>query len=164
MNHEIVDTELDACHLPLTQSAPYSEEFRVQFSSTRRGARLARLLAVEQLRSWGLPFDAAAQVVAELATNAVQHGRTPGRDFRVRLLRPAPGVLRIEVSDSQGNRLPATGRRPVGPYEETGRGLALVEALAERWGVTSGPPPCKTVWAELSFSEAEGGAEVSWTP
>ncbi|WP_329072842.1 ATP-binding protein [Streptomyces sp. NBC_01429] len=146
--------------MPLTQSAPFSEEFRVQFSSTRRGARLARLLAVEQLRSWGLPFDAAAQVVAELASNAVQHGRTPGRDFRLVLRRPTPEVLRIEVTDTQGALLPATGRS-LPACAESGRGLLLVEALADRWGVTSGPLPCKTVWAELAIPD-DGEEAAAW--
>ncbi len=51
-------------------------------SPTPRGARLARLLAAEQLRSWGLPLSPAEQIVAELAANAATHGRVPGRDFR----------------------------------------------------------------------------------
>ncbi|CAM5728765.1 hypothetical protein SFUMM280S_04485 [Streptomyces fumanus] len=28
--------------------------------------------------------------------------------------------------------------------------MTLVDALADRWGVIPGPPPCKTVWAELT--------------
>jgi hypothetical protein len=44
--------------------------FSVQLSPTPRGARLARLLATEQLRSWGLPSDPAALIVAELAAKA----------------------------------------------------------------------------------------------
>ncbi|ORT59783.1 ATP-binding protein [Streptomyces sp. CB03238] len=122
-----------------------TRHFSVQLSSTRRGARLARLLAVEQLRSWGLPFDAAAQVVAELAANAVVHGRVPGRDFRLALI-VAEGTLRIEVTDTRGDRMPVV-RKPSGA--ESGRGLLLVEVLADRWGVTPGPVPRKTVWAEL---------------
>ncbi|WP_078854199.1 ATP-binding protein [Streptomyces sp. NRRL F-5135] len=148
MNHEITDTG----HLPLTQSAPPTEEFRVLLSSTLRGARLARLLTVEQLRSWGLPYESAAQVVAELAANAVTHGRTPGRDFRLTVRRPAPGLLRIEVTDTREARLPhfpPAHRTPPGE-SESGRGLLVVTALADRWGVVTGPAPCKTVRAELT--------------
>lgn len=145
MNREISD------QLPLTQSAPPTHEFRVQLSSTHRGARLARLLAVEQLRSWGLPFEDAAHVVAELASNAAVHGRAPGRDFRLTLRRPMEGMLRIEVTDAQGARLPAT-RQPVSTDAESGRGLLLVAALADRWGVTTGPALSKTVWAEIDFA------------
>ncbi|MFC9505075.1 hypothetical protein [Streptomyces sp. NPDC057002] len=55
--------------------------FSLQLSPTPRGARLARLLAAEQLRSWESPLDPARQVVAELSANAVTHGRVPGHDF-----------------------------------------------------------------------------------
>ncbi|MER6344492.1 ATP-binding protein [Streptomyces sp. NPDC001595] len=118
----------------------------LQLSSTPRGARLARLLAAEQLRSWGLPAHPADQIVAELAANAVTHGRVAGRDFRL-LLYVVGGTLRIEVTDTRGDRLPHAGA--AGSEGEGGRGLLLVEAYADRWGVTLGPAPRKTVWAEV---------------
>ncbi|MBI0317665.1 ATP-binding protein, partial [Streptomyces javensis] len=64
--------------------------FAQRFSATRRGARLARLLAVHQLTAWGFApgvggYDAAILVVTELSANAALHGRVPGRDFAVRL-------------------------------------------------------------------------------
>ncbi|WP_413758856.1 ATP-binding protein [Streptomyces sp. MMBL 11-3] len=122
--------------------------FGVQLSPTPRGARLARLLATEQLRSWGVPVDPARHLVAELAANAATHSRVPGRDFRL-VLTVAPPVLRIEVTDTCGTLLP----QPQLPAadSESGRGLVLVEALADRWGVTRGPHPRKTVWAELKL-------------
>lgn len=127
----------------------------MQLSATRRGARLARLLATEQLRSWGLPLDDASQVVAELASNAALHGYVPGRDFRV-LLTVTGATLRIEVADARGERLPRVLEPSDVPevYEvyESGRGLLLVEALATRWGVRQGPFPRKTVWAEIDLS------------
>ena len=116
--------------------------FSLQLSATPRGARLARLLATEQLRSWGLPLDPARQVVAELSTNAATHGRTPGRDFRL-LLYVVADTLRIEVTDTRADRLP-TARPGLGPL--------LVDALTDRWGVTRGLPPRKTVWAELDLA------------
>ncbi|MFF8398820.1 ATP-binding protein [Streptomyces sp. NPDC016172] len=122
--------------------------FSVQLSPTPRGARLARLLATEQLRSWGLPLDPAQQVVAELSANAATHGRVPGRDFRL-LLYVVAATLRIEVTDTRGDRLPSP-QLPC-PDTESGRGLLLVDALADRWGVTPGLPPRKTVWAELDL-------------
>jgi anti-sigma regulatory factor (Ser/Thr protein kinase) len=130
-----------------TQLLAPVRQFGIQLSATRRGARLARLLAVEQLRSWELTAvaEAAAQVVAELTANAVTHGRVPGRDFRLALL-ATDAALRIEVTDTRGDRLPVVGR----PTDAaSGRGLVIVEALADRWGVTSGPVPRKTVWAEF---------------
>nr|WP_223183567.1 MULTISPECIES: ATP-binding protein [unclassified Streptomyces] len=120
-------------------------------SPTPRGARLARLLAVAWMRNHELPYgvtEAATHVVAELAANAATHGRVAGRSFRLGLL-ARPGVLRIEVTDTRGTELP----RPQQPRLErdSGRGLLLVEALADRWGVEPGPVPRKTVWAELDL-------------
>ncbi|MFD0316713.1 ATP-binding protein [Streptomyces flavalbus] len=120
--------------------------FSVQLSSTPRGARLARLLAVEQLRAWSLPLDPARQLIAELSANAATHGRVRGRDFRLTLY-VIGNVLRIEVTDTRGNHLPQPRQTP--PDAESGRGLLLVEALSDRWGVSEGRFPRKTVWAEL---------------
>ncbi|MFI1668419.1 ATP-binding protein [Streptomyces sp. NPDC020598] len=125
--------------------------FDVRLSATPRGARLARLLATEQLRSWGLPLDPAALLVAELAANAVTHGRVPGRDFRL-LLYVIGDALRIEVTDTRGDRMPCL--RPADAQGESGRGLRLVDALADRWGVYEGRWPRKTVWAEIRTSSA----------
>ncbi|MFF8291529.1 ATP-binding protein [Streptomyces sp. NPDC016309] len=126
--------------------------FGVLLSPTPRGARLARLLAVEWLRDrHEVPYrmaETAAQLVAELAANAATHGRVTGRSFRLALLADR-GVLRIEVTDTRADALPR--RRPPSPDAESGRGLLLVEALANRWGATLGPAPQKTVWVELDL-------------
>lgn len=126
--------------------------FTQRLSSTRRGARLARLLATEQLRTWPVPptiTERAVGVIAELASNAALHGRVPGRDFRLGLtLQEATGTLRIEVTDTRGEKLPAL--QPVPPPDrESGRGLLLVVALADRWGTEPHEPVGKTIWAEL---------------
>ncbi|MFE3555639.1 ATP-binding protein [Streptomyces sp. NPDC059193] len=133
----------------LAQDRAATDRFDVRLSSTPRGARLARLLAVEQLRAWGLPLFDPAQVVAELAANAVTHGRVPGRDFRL-VLAVAGGVLRIEVTDTRGDRIPVL-RAP-------GRGLVIVEGLADRWGVREGPAPSKVVWADVPLTTGSPGA------
>ncbi|PWI09553.1 hypothetical protein DIZ27_15765 [Streptomyces sp. NWU339] len=132
--------------------------FSRQLSSTRRGARLARLLAVQRLADWGWdrgsePLESAALVVAELAANAVTHGVVPGRDFLLTMtLTPLPGncvgTLRVEVADCRGERLPAPVETSC-PTSEHGRGLLLVNALAARWGVMPRLPSGKTIWAEL---------------
>ncbi|GHD93887.1 hypothetical protein GCM10010508_52410 [Streptomyces naganishii JCM 4654] len=124
-------------------------QFSVPLSATRRGARLARLLAVERLRAWGLPLDPARLIVAELAANAALHGRVPGRGFRLTLCVPRPTVLRIEVTDTRGDRLPVTPRPSTDSPAESGYGLLLVEELASHWGIRNGPAPAKTVWAEV---------------
>lgn len=133
--------------------------FTQRFSATPRGARLARLLASHQFTVWGIPrgtdlFDAAVLVVAELTSNAVLHGRVPGRDFELVLAYDDEGdVLRIEVSDTHPSRpvpLVRTASEP-DPEEERGRGLLLVEALVARWGVRERCGPGKTVWAEFDL-------------
>lgn len=136
-------------HLPLRQ-------FSVPLSATRRGARLARLLATEKLLAWELPLDPARLIVAELSANAALHGRVPGRSFRLALSVVPQGTMRIEVTDTRGDRLPVSPRETIDRQAESGYGLLLVEELADRWGVRCGPVPTKTVWAELDL-----GAEPS---
>ncbi|AOR32263.1 hypothetical protein BFF78_15375 [Streptomyces fodineus] len=126
--------------------------FTVLLSSTQRGVRLARLLAADQLRSWGLPTDPATHIVAELAANAATHGRVPGRSFRLTLY-VVGGTLRIEVTDTRGDRRPVL--REPGAGAESGRGLLLVDALADRWGTSEGRFPRKTVWAEIGLTSPE---------
>ncbi|MFF7968331.1 ATP-binding protein [Streptomyces sp. NPDC007903] len=134
---------------------------RVQLSATRRGARLARLLTERQLDEWGLPFEEATQVVAELAANAVLHGRVSGRDFRLELLRRDDGTLRVEVTDARGERSPRLPDESAEPTEG-GRGLRIVAAYAHQWGVVEAPAGAKTVWAELKrpFLAGMGSAET----
>ncbi|NBM16760.1 ATP-binding protein [Streptomyces sp. GC420] len=140
----------------------------MSFTSTPRGARLARLFVSQCLDSWGHPYDSGVNetmtlVAAELCANAVRHGRVPGRDFHVRLAAEADGGrLRLEVSDTRAERRPAVTApavtAPAEPDDESGRGLLLVTALADDWGVTdrdSGPG--KTVWALLSASHHSAG-------
>ncbi|MGW2701467.1 ATP-binding protein [Streptomyces sp. NPDC001340] len=62
-------------------------------------------------------------------------------------------TLRIEVTDTRSDRLPCPQRST--PDGEAGRGLLLVDALADRWGVAHGLRPRKTAWAELTFPPTE---------
>ncbi|MEU1176869.1 ATP-binding protein [Streptomyces sp. NPDC005820] len=141
-------------NVPLPQLFSPAHTFAQPLSATRRAARLARLLTTRQLEVWQLSpavTDRAEQIVAELAANAVLHGRVQGRDFRLALtLHPEAGVLRIAVSDARPDRFPLVpGDVPPLPDAESGRGLLLVTALADRWGMDLSTPPLKTVWAEL---------------
>ncbi|MEU4128500.1 ATP-binding protein [Streptomyces wuyuanensis] len=129
-----------------------TDEFTQRLSATRRGARLARRLAVHCLDDWGIPYgselsDSAALIVAELAANAVTHGRVPGRDFELRLLLTG-ATLRIEVSDTRCVRAPTAPATPPPADADAGRGLLVVNALATAWGATDRSVG-KTVWAEL---------------
>ncbi|MFJ6579545.1 ATP-binding protein [Streptomyces sp. NPDC091368] len=137
-----------------TPHAPSALHFTQLLSATPRGARLARLLTVHQLTAWGWPpacatAESAALVVAELAANAVTHGRAKGRGFRLTLAVADAGTLRIEVTDPRGDRAPQLPPPPPAPLAESGRGLLLVDALATGWGTAPYPPSGKTVWACL---------------
>ncbi|MBT2381890.1 ATP-binding protein [Streptomyces sp. ISL-111] len=127
--------------------------FTMLFSSTPRGARLARYLAGERLDTWGIPYgsdahDALTLIVAELSANAVSHGLVPGRDFRLRLS-AEDATVRVEVTDTRGESLPVLAE-PSAEDREGGRGLLLVTALTDRWGwYQRADGPGKTVWAAL---------------
>lgn len=133
-----------------------SHEFTMQFTSTPRGARLARRLVSHRLHEWGHPYDSAANetmtlIAAELVANAVRHGHVPGRDFHLRLA-ASPTRLRIDVTDTRTEKRPARGTRPDSGGAESGRGLVLVEALAADWGVSPrSAAPGKTVWAVVDL-------------
>ncbi|WP_326768332.1 ATP-binding protein [Streptomyces sp. NBC_01591] len=132
-----------------------AQEFDMRFTSTPRGARLARRLVSHRLHEWGHPYNTTANdtvtlLAAELTANAVRHGHVPGRDFHVRLTVDADATtIRIEVTDTRTERIPVLASPT--PDAEAGRGLLLVAALATHWGTTPRvAAPGKTVWAEIS--------------
>ncbi|MEV8087230.1 ATP-binding protein [Streptomyces nigra] len=150
--------------VPVPPGADSATEFAMAFTSTPRGARLARLFVAQCLHSWGHPYDSHINetltlITAELCANAVLHGRVPGRDFHVRLAAEAEGGrLRVEVSDTRAERRPSVPARLSADIgSESGRGLLLVASLADQWGVTDRlGGPGKTVWAFLDVpSSAE---------
>lgn len=154
-------SQIDAVVPPIPakcQLAAPHRTFAVQLSSTRRGARLARLLAVQRLAEWGFPYDgdaahAAAHITAELAANAVRHCGGTGRDFRIRVTVDSAELIRIDVTDACADR-PLPQRRHTGTdasgIPASGHGLLLVDALATRWGSTVDDLITKTVWAEIA--------------
>ncbi|GGU00638.1 ATP-binding protein [Streptomyces lateritius] len=127
--------------LPLFHQAFYRRE--------RRSVPLARDFTRRVLTEWDMDTraDDVLLCVSELATNALLHGVPPGRGYRLHLYLERPGpthILRVELHDS-GDGTPAR-REPTG---ETGRGLLLVDALADRWGVGERDPG-KIVWCEFT--------------
>ncbi|MFE5260203.1 ATP-binding protein [Streptomyces coelicoflavus] len=85
--------------------------------------------------------------VTELLTNVIDHGGV-GTPATVRVAVLPTGHTRVEVTDPDPRALPLlTG--PAGVTDESGRGLALLDAPAPRWGVEQ----CgdrKTVWCALA--------------
>lgn len=94
-------------------------------------------------------------LVSELATNAVCHGLVLEREFEVAVTVLADGDCFIEVSDesSMGPELRGTGTWE----DENGRGLRLLDALAEAWGVWQRGRHGKTVWALV-----RGTGDAGW--
>ncbi|MFJ9626406.1 ATP-binding protein [Streptomyces sp. NPDC101175] len=103
------------------------------------------------LAKWDLPEsvrDDAVLLVSELATNGVCH--TPSARLLCGVGLVDERSLRIEVHDHDytGRGLP---RREPCADDESGRGLFIVQALADTWGVDrSGLTGGKAVWAMLS--------------
>ncbi|MQS16961.1 ATP-binding protein [Streptomyces kaniharaensis] len=137
-------------------------------TASPKGAAIGRRVARRQLTTWGLnfthaePYYSALLIVAELAANAITHGRVPGRGFELHLSLTTTvrrgTTLRIEVSDCRGDRLPVLPAR-LNPNSQSGRGLTLVDALADRWGTIPRHPNGKTIWAELDLPNS--GADAS---
>jgi anti-sigma regulatory factor (Ser/Thr protein kinase) len=115
--------------------------------------RHARDFVVSILADADLPTEQAELITSELATNAVVHGRT---DFRLQVDRDIDSV-RIAVFD-EGGGWPC--RRPPAGDSDGGRGLRIVDHVAERWGVTWSDPG-KIVWAELSLQAIERALPIS---
>ncbi|MEV0779527.1 ATP-binding protein [Streptomyces sp. NPDC050428] len=118
---------------------------------------LARLELRKALGRWGLSAleDSATLVLSELLTNAARHARvSPGREIETHYV-PGPDGLRIEVHDASED--PPEPRTP-NPEASDGRGLVLVAALADTWGVSVRQGPGKMVWANLTLPARANGS------
>lgn len=128
--------------------APGKSAFELDPIGDGAAIRLARQFVEREVLARGGDdmADEVTLAAAELLANAVQHGTPPvwvaidGDHDR----------LRLEVGD-------ANPRPPVrlaqNPSNMTGRGLALVDAVAARWGIDRAPAGRKIVWAEFEPAE-----------
>ncbi|AYN31480.1 hypothetical protein DUI70_0977 [Streptomyces albus] len=117
----------------------------------------AREFASQVLDGWGLR-DRAEDIrlcLSELATNAILHGTAPGHGFLVRL-DSGDDVVRLEVHDSRRRR--PVVREP-DAMDLSGRGLALVAALSDGWGVEDRAVVGKVVWS--CFKTTGAGASTA---
>lgn len=132
----------------------------VRLSARPESVGEARRGAMEVLRSSGVPASRREDVelvVSELVTNAVVHG-AKGADQHVLLVLMRSGpTLMVKVYDV--NAQMGAPAQP-SPDSESGRGLLIVDALADRWGATSSQDS-KCLWAEFDvWSVLPGGPEA----
>lgn len=114
-----------------------------------RSPGAARRVVTEALVAAGLEvmLDDALLLVTELVTNSVVHAGT-GVELSVEI---GPGSARIEVLDRGGGALPVTTSAP-DDHREGGRGIFLLDALAQEWG-TRHFPGGKAVWFCLGVTD-----------
>ncbi|MGQ5226365.1 SpoIIE family protein phosphatase [Streptomyces sp. yara] len=150
-----------------TTSCASDAQGRTRVEATLSGSPLApgsaRAMLRKALTEWaqssadgadlltGRVGDDAALVASELVTNAVVHA---GTEVQLTCRLEDTGALVVEVADRHPSRAPRddAAEAPAHDIPEYGRGLRLVAALAESWGVTY-RAGSKTVWARLPTRE-----------
>jgi anti-sigma regulatory factor (Ser/Thr protein kinase) len=141
---------------------PFTDGHRTrtfEFRPTLEEVAVARRSVVAAVQEFGgatpqVMLDDLALATSEAVTNAIEHART---DVRVTVTRNGP-TLRVAVHDNDDRPLPEP--RIVGEQETSGRGLFLISALAECWGVDNILGDGKTLWFELtSDGPASRGGE-----
>lgn len=117
---------------------------------TLEAPRLARRYVTSRAAGWPAELlDRTVLLTSELVTNAVRHGRGP---IQLQVVEDVDR-LRVEVTDGEP-RLPDGPGKPA-EDEERGRGLLILDQLADRWGShPRGTLPGKVVWFELRHRAA----------
>ncbi|WP_435238396.1 ATP-binding protein [Streptomyces sp. YPW6] len=142
----------------MNQFSPSISELTL--AATLNAVAWARRHTVDILQRWRFPaegIEVARFLVSELATDAIQHAR-PTKTSEASAhstsigtitltLWPTDGGIILAVSDP-APRPPAP--RPSDASSTGGRGLALIQTMANRWGYSPTQPyPGKIVWAEV---------------
>jgi anti-sigma regulatory factor (Ser/Thr protein kinase) len=140
----------------------------LEFAALASAVPCARLHTRAVMREWGLAplAETIELIVSELTTNAITASRRAEREPTYQRRPGLPAVaLRLSVVRWQvlievwDDVEIAPHRQATRLHDESGRGLMLVEALAERWG--SYVPQHgrgKVVWAEVAMPRSSGGA------
>ena len=137
-----LNTSHDAYHF--AQTGESYRAWHLTLPLVSQAAGLARTATREVLTSWQVAHlaEPAVLIVSELVTNSVRHS---GGSLLLLQMQATRTGIRIEVHDADP-RWP----QPATPAEldESGFGLVLVDALADKWGVCDNATG-KAVWAEL---------------
>ncbi|WP_433183929.1 ATP-binding protein [Actinoallomurus sp. CA-150999] len=122
----------------------------IALPGTERSVAAGRGFVRDALGSHHPALDVVGLSVSELATNAIRH--TPsgaGGRFTIRLATADRRIRAEVVNDGVIDGEPHRRSEP-GIDAEHGRGLLLIDALADRWGVTR-CAGTTTVWAEFGY-------------
>lgn len=126
---------------------------KAKMAGEPESAGSARRFVAETLQRWDAAsdLDTVSLLVSELVSNAIIHAQS---DFEVSVMLRSHSI-RVEVGD-QSVVVPVP--RDAEPDDVSGRGMALVDALATGWGVTDRDEGGKTVWFEVPrFDDAPIG-------
>jgi hypothetical protein len=150
---------------PKITAAPKPSPFTAWWTRRFRGGADQ----VPEVRQWlgDLLPDCAARadvllLASELCTNAIVHSRSgeAGGQFSVDI-DWAPNLARVVIGDQGSAKAPAIAPRSDGAIQlsESGRGLLIVDDLADNWG-TATYPNRRWVWADVQW-QARGGAPLA---
>ena len=96
----------------------------------------------------GMANQVVELLASELLANAVLHGSA---DKAIRLrMSMSDRFVRVAVTDNLPQRPVVLHPEPIAP---AGRGMAIIEAMSNRWGVDPEPTGGKTVWFEVDLDE-----------
>jgi anti-sigma regulatory factor (Ser/Thr protein kinase) len=146
--------------MPAVRVAPTAYEAHLPHSSIsvrQARARLAQDLSERDVL--GTVVDDAILILSEFVTNALRHARALTSDtIRVYWSLSGDGLLRIEVTDGGGTTRPVTKPYSMSVSAQAGRGLEIVDRLADRWGSQREESGDEyTVWAELAVRARHAG-------
>jgi anti-sigma regulatory factor (Ser/Thr protein kinase) len=138
--------------MPAARVAPATHTEMLPHTSTSVRQARAHLAAVLYERGVLPPVvDDAVLILSEFVTNALRHARALSTgEIRVNWSLNGEGLLRIEVTDGGGTTRPSTKPYSMSVSAHAGRGLEIVDQLADRWGSQREEGGDEyTVWAEL---------------
>jgi anti-sigma regulatory factor (Ser/Thr protein kinase) len=129
---------------PSTHSPPGGEARRAELflSPVPGSVPEARRFVASLVFVGELDLDRLALLTAEIVTNAILHAGTP---LKLEVIELVGAGVRVSVTDGIAN---PPVKKDYGPSSPTGRGLHIVEAMADRWGFDRSASG-KTVWFEL---------------
>ncbi|MEV7970423.1 ATP-binding protein [Sphaerisporangium sp. NPDC088356] len=97
-------------------------------------------------------LDDVTLLVSEVITNSVVHSNSRNGGTVTPALAECHDLVHVDVLDAGGSTAPQVNGDL---YAEGGRGLVLVEALSQRWGVHDGPAG-RTVWFQVGYRRQGG--------